>query len=180
MAKAEERTEIVRSGNTLPSLWASPFSFMRRFTEEMDRLFEDFGGRHEWLTWPREWGEGRWRPDIEMFEKNGQLVVRADLPGLTKRDVKVDITEDALTIQGKREKEHEEKGETFYSSDRSYGGFYRLVPLPEGVSPGSVNATFHDGVLEVTMKAPARPKVEPRHVEIKDAVEPKVQTKAAA
>jgi HSP20 family protein len=180
MAKTKEGMEIVRSSNTLPSLWASPFGFMRRFTEEMDRLFEDFGGGHEWLTWPREWGEGRWRPDIEMFEKNGQLVVRADLPGLTKNDVKVDITEDALTIQGEREKEHEEKGGTFYRSERSYGGFYRLVPLPEGVSPESVKATFHDGVLEVTMKAPARPKVEPRHVEIKDAVEAKVQTKAAA
>ena len=74
---------------------------------------------------------------------------------------------------------HEEKGETFYRSERSYGSFYRLIPLPEGVSPDSVNATFHDGVLEVTMKAPARPKVEPRHVEIKNAAEAKVQTKAA-
>ena len=180
MAYPKERTEIARLGSTLPALWTSPFSFMRRFTEDMDRLFEDFGGRHEWLTWPREWGEGRWRPNIEMFEKDGQLVLRADLPGLTKNDVKVDITEDALTIQGERKKEHEEKGETFYRSERSYGGFYRLVPLPEGVSPESVNATFHDGVLEVTMKAPARPNVAPRHVEVKDAGEAKVQTKTAA
>ena len=59
MATAKERTEIVRSGGTPPSRWASPFSVMRRFTEEMDRLFEDFGSRHEWLTWPREWGEVR-------------------------------------------------------------------------------------------------------------------------
>ena len=180
MAKGEERTEIVRSGGTSPSLWASPFSFMRRFTEEMDRFFADFGAGHEWLSWPREWGDGQWRPNIEMFEKDGQLVVRADLPGLTKNDVKVDITEGALTIQGERKKEHEEKGETFYRSERSYGGFYRLVPLPEGVSPESVNATFHDGVLEVTMKAPARPNVAPRHVEVKDSVEAKVQTKTAA
>ena len=179
MEKAKEGTEVVRSGSMPPPLWASPFSLMRRFTEEMDRLFEGFGGRHEWLTWPREW-EGRWRPNIEMFEKDGQLVVRADLPGLTKNDVKVDITEEALTIQGERKKEHEEKGDTFYRSEGSYGSFYRLVPLPEGVSPESVNATFHDGVLQVTMKAPARPKAELRHVEIKDAAEAKVQTKAAA
>ena len=180
MTKEKERTEIVRGGSAFPSLWASPFSSMRRFTEEMDRLFEDFGGRHDWPAWPREWGEGRWRPDIEMFEKDGQLVVRADLPGLTKNDVKVDIAEDALTIRGERRKEHEEKGEAFYRSERSYGGFYRVVPLPEGVSPESVNATFHDGVLEVTMKAPARPAVEPRHVEIKEAAEARVQTKAVA
>lgn len=180
MTTARERTGIVRSGSTVPYSWASPFSFMHRFTEEMNRLFEDFGGRREWLTWPREGWEGRWRPDIEMFEKNGQLVVRADLPGLTRNDVKVDITEDALTIQGEREKEHEEKGATFYRSERSYGGFYRVVPLPEGVSPDSVSATFHDGVLEVTMKAPVRAKVEPRHVEVKDTVAAKVQTKTAA
>lgn len=180
MTRAKEGTEMVRSGNTLPSLWASPFSFMHRFTEDMDRVFEDFGGRHEWLTWPREWREGRWRPDVEMFEKNGELVVRADLPGLTKNDVKVDVAEGALTIEGERKKEHEEKGAGFYRSERSYGSFYRLVPLPEGVSPESVNATFHDGVLEVTMKAPAKPKVEPRHVEIKDAAEAKVHTKNAA
>jgi len=180
MEKAKERTEIVRSGSTLPSLWVSPFSFMRRCTEEMDRLFEDFGDRHEWLAWPPEWREGRWRPDIEMFEKDGQLIVRADLPGLTKNDVKVEIIEDALMIQGERKKEHEEKGETFYRSERSYGSFYRSIRLPEGVSPESVNATFHDGVLEVTMKAPAKPRVEPRHVEIRDAVQVKDQTKAAA
>ena len=180
MAYPKERTEIARSGSTLPAFWASPFSFMRRFTEDMDRLFEDFGGRHEWLTWPREWGEGRWRPNIEMFEKDGQLVLRADLPGLTKNDVKVDIAEDVLTIEGERRKEHEEKGEGFYKSERSYGGFYRVVPLPEGVSPESVNATFRDGVLEVTMKAPARPKVEPRRVEVKDASEAKGHMKAAA
>lgn len=180
MTRAKEGTEIVRSGNTLPSLWASPFSFMRRFSEDMDKLFEDFGDRHEWLTWPRERREGRWRPDIEMFEKNGELVVRADLPGLTRGDVKVDVTEDALTIEGERKKEHEEKGEGFYRSERSYGSFYRLVPLPEGVNPESVKATFHDGVLEVTMKAPAKPKVEPRHVEIKDTTEGKVHAKIAA
>lgn len=115
-----------------------------------------------------------------MFEKDGQLVVRADLPGLTKNDVKVDIAEEALTIQGKRTKEQEEKGETFYRSERSYGSFYRVIPLPEGVSPESVKATFHDGVLEVAMKAPARPKVQPRHVEVKDPEEAKAQTRTAA
>ena len=180
MTRAKEPTEIVRSRSTLPSLWASPFSFMHRFTEEMERMFDDFGGEREWLTWPREWGEGRWRPDIEMFERNGQVVLRADLPGLTKDDVKVDITDDAVTIHGERKKEHEEKGETFYRSERSYGSFYRLVPLPDGMAPESANATFHDGVLEVTMKAPAKRKVEPRHVEVTDASEARVQTKAAA
>lgn len=113
MTKAKERTEIVPAGATLPSLWASPFGFMRRFTEEIDRLFEDFGMKREWPTWPRALEEGRWMPDIELFEKNGQLVVRADLPGLTKNDVEVDITGEALTIQGERKKEHEEKGEGF-------------------------------------------------------------------
>jgi len=181
MTRRKEGTEIARAGGTLPALWASPFGFMHRFTEEMERFFEEFGTGREWLTWPREWGEDRWRPDIEMFEKDGQLTVRADLPGLTKNDIKVEVTDEALTIHGERKKEHEEKGEKFYRCERSYGSFYRVVPLPEGVSPECVNATFHDGVLEVTMKAPvAAAKVEPRRVEVKAPVEPKVEAKTAA
>ncbi|MDQ3804987.1 MAG: Hsp20/alpha crystallin family protein [Acidobacteriota bacterium] len=161
------QTGLARREQSFPSLLTgSPFTFMRRFSEEMDRLFEDFGFGRGWLApsggrdfFPTGFGDfGRdvWSPQVEVFEREGQLVVRADLPGLTKDDVKVEVTDGALTISGERKSEHEEKGEGFYRSERSYGSFYRRVPLPEGVNADDAHASFRNGVLEITMQAPQR------------------------
>jgi HSP20 family protein len=142
---------------------ASPFSFMRQFSEQMDRLFEDFGFGSHGLTHGfgrglmsdmGEFGRGLWSPQIETFEREGQLVIRADLPGLTKDDVNVELTDDAITISGERRNENEEKREGFYRSERSYGSFYRQIQLPEGVNGEDAKANFRDGVLEITMQAP--------------------------
>jgi len=141
----------------------NPFSFMRRFSEEMDRLFEDFGVGSRGLmpSFGRgfssdlgEFGQGLWSPQIETFEREGQLVIRADLPGLSKDDVNVEVTDDAITISGKRHNENEEQREGYYRSERSYGSFYRQIPLPEGVNADDAQATFRNGVLEITMDAP--------------------------
>ena len=103
-----------------------------------------------------EMAQSIWSPQIEVFTRNGQFCVRADLPGLNKDDVKVDITDDALTIQGERRQEHEESREGYYRSERGYGSFYRSIPLPEGVNAEEAKANFRDGVLEITMPAPQR------------------------
>ncbi|HEV3467866.1 MAG TPA: Hsp20/alpha crystallin family protein [Pyrinomonadaceae bacterium] len=162
-----QQTGLARREQSFPSLFSgSPFSFMRRFSEEMDRLFEDFGFGRGWLApsfgrdfFPAgfgEFGQTAWSPQVEVFEREGQLVVRADLPGLTKDDVKVEVNDNALTISGERKSEHEERGEGFYRSERSYGSFYRQIPLPEGASADDADATFRNGVLEITMPAPQR------------------------
>src|SRR2546429_2357824 len=83
-------------------LAATPFSFMRRFAEEMDDLFEDFNFRRDWLApvFGNElgaFGAGIWSPQVEMLQHNGELIVRADLPGLKKGDVKVEVTDNAIT-----------------------------------------------------------------------------------
>lgn len=128
--------------------YASPFSFMRRFTEEMDRLFDGYGfGEVPGL------GSATWSPQIEMFEREGKLVVRADLPGLKREDIKVDLADDAIRIHGERRQEHEENREGYYRSERSYGSFHRTIPLPEGVDGEDATATFRDGVLEIAMDA---------------------------
>ena len=173
--KREESTDIGAR------LAATPFEFMRRFGEEMDKLFGDFDFGRGWLppAIARGAGSGLWAPQIEMFEQEGQLIVRADLPGLTKDDVNVEINEDAITIEGERTSKQEENREGFYRSERSYGKFYRRLPLPEGVEPENVNATFRDGVLEITMDAPKRTESKPRKVEISDASAPKAHRKAA-
>jgi HSP20 family protein len=149
---------------------ASPFSFMRRFSEEMDRLFEDVGFGSDYFGRPfsqrGELNSFAWSPQIETFQRDHQFVLRADLPGMNKNDLKVSIDDNCLAIQGERKKEwsSEQEGVGGYRSERSYGSFYRCVPLPQGVQAENVSATFKDGVLEVKMPAPDQKQA--RHVEI--------------
>jgi HSP20 family protein len=161
----------------------SPFSFMRRFSEEMDRLFDDFGFGGNLLgpVLGREltrFGEmGQWSPQVEVFERGGQLVVRADLPGMTKDDVNVEVADDALVIRGERRSEREENEEGYYRSERSYGSFYRQIPLPEGVNAENANATFRNGMLEITMPAP-QSAGQRRQLEIREGTEVEQQSRA--
>jgi len=161
----------------------SPFSLMRRFSEEMDRLFGDFSFGGSLAT-----GVGRefnrladlegsmWLPQVEAFEREGNLIVRADLPGLTKDDINVDIADDAIKIRGERRQEKEENEEGYYRSERSYGSFYREIPLPSGINREEANATFRNGVLEITVPVSARQSGS-RRIEIGEGSEAEQQTK---
>lgn len=149
-----------------------PFSMLRRMTSDLDRMFEPF----DWpaVRWPALRArplpeEARWFPQVDVFEENQQLVTRVDLPGMKKEDVTVEVADDQLTISGERRSEAEEKRENFYRCERGYGSFFRSVPLPEGVKPDDVKATFTDGVLEVRMPLSAKPESRTRQVEIQDA-----------
>jgi HSP20 family protein len=147
---------------------AGPFSVMRRFTEEMDRLFDDFGfgGLGRSVPAPPDLGRGGWTPQIELFEREGKLVVQADLPGMKREDLTVDIDDGGITIQGERRQEHEELRQGFYHSERSYGGFCRRIPLPDGVNAEAAKASFRDGVLEIELDAPKQQRG--RRIEIAD------------
>jgi HSP20 family protein len=158
----------------------SPVQMLERFADEMDRVFDDFGLGRGWLT-PR-LGRSRlqsperstatdweaWSPEVEVFHRNNELVVRADLPGLNKDNVKVDVTEGAVTIQGDRQQEHKEEREGVYRSERSYGSFCRVIPVPEGAITDQAKANFKDGVLEITMPAPPEHVRRGRRLEITD------------
>ncbi|HZI49494.1 MAG TPA: Hsp20/alpha crystallin family protein [Pyrinomonadaceae bacterium] len=174
----QKRDELTEIGTRLA---ATPFEFMRRFGEEMDKLVGDFDFGRGWLppALARGAGAGLWVPEIEMFEQNGELIVRADLPGLTKDDVNIEIDNDAITIEGERRSEQKENREGFYRTERSYGKFYRRLPLPDGVEAENANATFRDGVLEITMDAPKRVESKPRKVAISDTSAGKAHRKAA-
>lgn len=144
---------------------ASPFRSLQRFADEVDRMFDDVGRRWTGLpAWRGRTSSYAWAPEIDIFQKNNELTIRADLPGLKRDEVTVDITDDAVTIQGERRHESEEEREGFYRSERSYGSFYRVVPLPEGAITEQAKAHFRDGVLEITMPAP--PTAKGRRVEI--------------
>jgi HSP20 family protein len=164
---AHKRDEITDIGTRLA---ATPFEFMRRFGEEMDKLVGDFDFGRGWLPPALARGvPGLWAPQIEMFEQDGELIVRADLPGLTKDDVDVEIDNDAITIEGERRSEQDENRDGFYRTERSYGKFYRRLPLPDGVESENANATFRDGVLEITMDVPKRTESKPRKVNISES-----------
>jgi HSP20 family protein len=115
---------------------------MRRMTEELDRRFGQ--------TNTGEPGERVWAPPIEVAERDGSFVIRAELPGIKPDDVKPVITDDAVVIQGERKPESEEaKG--IHVTERRYGKFYRAIPLPEGAKVDEVRAKYENGVLEFTV-----------------------------
>jgi HSP20 family protein len=158
---------------TPPSSLAAgnPFALMRQLADEMDRVFENFGFGRSRFGFPSLL-EGfpstpTWSPQVEVLEKDGRLIVRADVPGLKKEDLKVELTDDALIIQGERKREHEDKGEGSYRSERVYGSFYRVIPLPEGTSTEGATATFKDGVLEVSLQAPRREEKRAKQIQVK-------------
>ena len=153
--EAEERGQrgarMARRGAYRPSLFAlgsmNPFELMRRFTDELDRAFEGLG-----IARGAGGGEIQmWTPSVEVFERDNNLVVRAELPGLDKDDVKVELTDDGLVIEGERKREREERLEGGYRSEIEYGRFYRMIPLPEGVNVDQAQARMNNGVLEVAI-----------------------------
>ena len=155
----------------------SPFRLMRRLNDDLDRLFENFGFGRLFPETNLPTGVARfggqegvpalWSPHIEMFEQNGKLVVQADLPGLRKEDVHAQIEDDAVIISGERQQETRQNEGGRYLSERAYGSFYRVIPLPEGVDAASAIATFSDGVLRIEMPSPKRQRG--RTLEISDA-----------
>jgi HSP20 family protein len=164
----EERKETkvpVRDWFTFPT-FGEPF--MHRFMNDMERVFDDFAVGTGMRT-PRD--EVRrmtiWTPRIEAFMKEGQFIVRAELPGLKKEDVKLEMTDEAMTIEGERKMEKEEKREGYFFAERTYGNFYRWIPLPEGSKFEAANAVFKDGVLEVTIPVPKLEPPKTKRLEIK-------------
>jgi len=150
--------------------WDEPH---RSWFELLDRLPFGFwappGGTTR-SSWSRSTDalNARWNPEVETFHRGDEFVVRADLPGLDKKDVTVEVQDDALVIQGERNNEHKEEREGYYASERSYGRFYRVIPLPDGAITDSVKASFRNGVLEVVTKAPPHEIRRGRRIEISE------------
>jgi HSP20 family protein len=129
-----------------------PLSLMRRMSEDMDRLFGEFFGLEPFS--PEIANVTRW-PQIEVSHRENKLIVRADLPGLEKEDVDVEVRDDELRISGERRGQSEQRQQGgFYRSERTYGSFYRAIPLPPGAKAESASATFDKGVLEVEIEVP--------------------------
>jgi HSP20 family protein len=145
------------------SFGLTPFGLMREFTREMDRVFRGLAPLTE---------AGAWAPAIDVQECNGTLTITAELPGLKKEEVKVELTDDALIIEGDRKQEHKEDHEGFHRWERSYGHFYRSIPLPEGAKTDQVKAELSDGILKVSLPVP-EVKKQVRHITVEEGVKAK-------
>jgi HSP20 family protein len=120
---------------------------------DMNRLFDAFfqgrGGNRA------AGGEAqRWIPPMDLTETEGEYVLRADLPGLTKGDVEIEVKDGVLSVSGERRSEHHDSGEGFYRIERAFGRFSRSLDLPAGVEADSLAAEFDNGVLEVRIPKP--------------------------
>jgi HSP20 family protein len=140
-----------------------PVRELQTVQNEMDRLFNTF------FDSPTPGGNGgttlrRWIPAMDVVETDDTYVLRADLPGLSKGDVNVELDDRVLTISGERKAEHEQRREGYYRVERASGSFTRALRLPEGVDADGIQASFDNGVLEVRISKPEQHK--PRKVQI--------------
>jgi HSP20 family protein len=126
---------------------------------EVNRLFDTFFGGQ-----PANGRLRRWVPPMDLVETEDHLVLKADLPGLERGDVNIEIKDGVLTVSGERKAEHEERTDGYYRVERAFGGFSRSLTLPEHVDAERINAGFDKGVLEVRIPKPEERK--PHRVEI--------------
>lgn len=162
LTKPEQRLEPLR--DPFISMFDRDFRLMRQMTRDIDRLFGDFGMRMP--VFDRILPDTTWIPQLEVFERDGRFIVRADLPGMKKEDVKVNVQDNVLIVEGERKVEDEVKKDGFHRTERSYGTFFRSLPLPEGVKVDKIDAKYKDGVLEVAMPFEHEKKVT-KNVEVK-------------
>lgn len=163
--------ERYQQGRYTPSIFSvspgefftmSPITLMRRFTEDIDRAF-GLRGHSGFNRGEYSEQDFNWVPPVEVQQSGNNLVIRADLPGLSENDVKVEATDEGLVIQGERRREHTSDEGGWHHSERVYGRFHRLIPLPESAKLEDTKANFRNGVLEVVVPVP---ELEKKHRQI--------------
>lgn len=137
----------------IPAFAISPLRELARLEGEINRLFKEFI--------PEEKAEGQiisWKPKVDMYEKDNNLIVEAEIPGAKKEDIEVKIKDNSIIIKGEVKREEEKKEENYYRSERFYGRFERVLPLPTDVKLEEAKASFENGVLKLTIPKVAQEK----------------------
>jgi len=143
--------------------WARRWEPFRELEEEMERFFEEWPFR--WRPWTRRALAVReWAPRVDMFDREDRVIVKAELPGVDKEDIDVSVAGGVLTIKGERRAEEEVKDEDYYCCERYRGKFYRAIQLPADVDTGKIEASYENGVLEITL--PKVPEVTPKKISV--------------
>ncbi len=138
----------------------------RQMNDLFEGFFRDFGGAG---LPARRGGDRAWEevmPRIDVAEAGDAVQVTAELPGMDEKDIEVTLEGGALTIRGEKKQEREEKKKNYYFSERSYGSFHRVLPLPEGIDESKVKAQFKKGVLTVSLPRTERAKSRQKQIPI--------------
>jgi HSP20 family protein len=145
----------------------NPARDLMQMREEMDRLFSRFlqRGDGEEVSW----GQGHWAPPVDIYETDNAFMLKAELPGFSKEDVNIEMHENRLIIRGERKRETEAKEDRYHRLERAYGRFERAFWLPSTVDAEDIQASFKDGVLELSMPKSATAK--PKQIPITEAEE---------
>jgi HSP20 family protein len=151
-------------GTALPR----PFALMRRLSEDMDRLFEQFFGSS--LMAGERIGAmgGSWWPAMDVYQRDNKLIVQADVPGVPRENIKVEVRDNQLFISGERKSETERKERGYYQSERSHGSFTRAIALPEEAKADTASAKFDKGVLEVEIELAPQKAPRGRVIEVRE------------
>jgi HSP20 family protein len=153
MSEATKKVMIKKPESTI---LVRPLETMSRLEQDMERMFHEFWRRPFLSLWDHEhsW-PGRMlslqMPAMDVYEEKDEVVVKAELPGLSKEDLEVTLTESTLTLKGEKKKEEEVKEKNFYRSERSSGSFVRTIDLPAEVKTDQTKASFENGVLEIRL-----------------------------
>ena len=141
-----------------------PLRDLMSLQERMNRLFDESfrgasrGNEEDWAL------GGSWAPPVDIYEHEGNIVLKAELPGVDPKDVDVRLENNTLTLRGERKLDKEVKKESYHRVERSYGAFTRSFTLPMVVDQANIRADFHDGVLRVTL--PKREEAKPKQISI--------------
>ena len=130
----------------------NPWRGMPTLNDRINRMFDDPFFRIDRMA--DDDSMGLWNPAVDLFEKDDHFVIKAELPGVDKKDIKVDLKDRVLTLSGERTRDHEVKEENYYRKERSYGKFQRAFRLPADVDSDKIKAEFKDGVLQVEVPKP--------------------------
>ena len=169
-AVAKEKAAAKRTAEVVPVREVTP---RLRHEDDFDHFFDRLFG--EFPRWPSLLETGRWwpirelrlkMPAVDVFEDNDDVVVKAELPGMSRDEIEVNVVNSTLTIKGEKKRKEEVKEDNFYRSERSYGMVSRSVVLPVEVKSEDAKATFNDGVLEVRLPKSATAKEKTRKVPI--------------
>jgi HSP20 family protein len=161
--------------NLLPTVWRRSESPLRRAEDnpffalhrEMNQMFDEFFRDLDLSPLPggRNWGA--FSPSVDVREGETEVTVKAELPGMDEKDIEVSLTDDVLTIKGKKKAEKEEKGKDYWHRETSYGAFRRVIPLPEGLNTQKVDARFKNGVLTITLARLKEAKAKEKRITVK-------------
>jgi HSP20 family protein len=163
-----ENTRLARRRSDGALRRLDPFEMLNALRDEMDRFWRD-PLRVGPLAFP--FGSvttsaNEFMPRVDVYEQDNTIVVTAELPGLTKDDVQVELDDDGLVIRGKTQAQREVKEDAYYRAERSFGAFFRRLPVPFEVQPEQIRARITDGVLEVRIPRPVESRTEPKKVTV--------------